>query len=113
MTKKKTGIKGPLHAEMIKKILRLTKMQIAVKKSSNREAWNRYRLQHKVKLSILHTGNTRLTHGHLITRNYKQSACTTGTCRNYRLTVKYCLESAHKARIAEENKISIAICKYC
>ena len=32
LTKKKTGIKGPLHAEMIKKILRLTKMQIAVKK---------------------------------------------------------------------------------
>ena len=40
-----------------------------------------------MKLSRLCIGHTRLTHGHLLTRNDLQPTCTNAACRNQTLTV--------------------------
>ena len=41
--------------------------------------------QNEVKLSRLRVGHTRLTYGHLMSNNAQP------TCRNLKLTIKYCL----------------------
>ena len=48
---------------------------------------NNYR-QYKVKLSKIIIGCTRLTHGHLMSRNYQPPTCRSAACGNQRLTIK-------------------------
>ena len=52
-------------------------------------AHNRNR-QYEVKLSRIRIGHTRLTHGHLMTRNSQQPTCGSAACGNQSLTIKHC-----------------------
>ena len=48
--------------------------------------------QYEVKLSRIRIGHTRLTHGHLMTRNSQRPTCGSATCGNQNLTIKHCLQ---------------------
>ena len=48
--------------------------------------------QYRVKLSKIHIGHTRITHGHLMSRNEQPPTCKNAACGNQRLTIKHCLQ---------------------
>ena len=71
-----------------------------------KESTNNSLGQYRVKLSRLCIGDTRLTHGYLMSRNFQQPMHKNAECRNQRLTVKDCLEECLHWRDNRKSLIS-------
>ena len=54
--------------------------------------------QYNFKPSRIHIGQTRLTHGHLLSRNNQQPTCRSSACGNQSLIIKHCLQDCPQCR---------------
>ena len=76
----------------------ISKLKYVKPRKEERESVHSCCRQYEVKLSKLHLGHTRLTHGHLMSRDYQQPACRNTGCGNQTITVKHCLQDCPQMR---------------